>query len=312
MPTIMSRTVFITGANSGIGLATTKIFLANGWNVAATARRPEAATELQQLAAINQAHLLILALDLVSPDTFQPALEDTTEKFGKVDVLVNNAGYGQFGMLEALDIEDYRRQFEVNTFGPIALTKAFLVQITRSKHATFPAEVIYVSSGAAHFGLPLSSAYSGSKAALNLFAESVSHELGALNLPIIVKIVVIHGGVQGTNFLNSTNSAPVLGGLENDGVQVNPHKMEIQQRYGAYAARVLKAFGSMAEGRMPVEAAALKIFGAATDGTKQLRYFIGGSEEGKPLTARMEGVKEGDNDETADDRYIQWMRQKFG
>ncbi|KAI0802957.1 NAD(P)-binding protein [Xylaria sp. FL0064] len=307
----MSRTVFITGANSGIGLATTKIFLTNGWNVVATARKPDAATELQQLVAMDKARLLILTLNLVSAGTFQPALSAATEKFGKVDVLINNAGYGQFGMLEALDMEDYRRQFEVNTFGPIALTKAFLAHITKSENAPTSPEVIYVSSGAAHFGLPLASAYSGSKAALNLFAEALSHELGALNPPIIVKIMVIHGGVQDTNFVNSTNSAPVLNSWHDAAGKVNSDDMEIQQRYGAYAARVFKIFGSMAEGRMPVEAAALKIFNAATDGTKQLRYFIGGSEEGKPMTARMEGVKEGDNEEAADDRYMQWLRQKF-
>ncbi|KAI1345331.1 NAD(P)-binding protein [Xylaria sp. FL0043] len=172
-------------------------------------------------------------------------------------------------------------------------------------------EVIYVSSGAAHFGLPLTSAYSGSKAALNLFAEALSHELGALNPPITVKIIVIHGAVQDTNFVNSTNSAPVLNSWHDAVGKVNSDNMEIQQRYGAYIARVFKIFGSMAEGHLPVEAAALKIFTAVTDGTKQLRYFIGGSEEGKPMTARMEGVKDGENEEAADDRYMQWMRQKF-
>ncbi len=113
----MTRTVFITGTNSGIGLATTKVFLSNGWNVVATARKPEAATDLQQLQKSNGPQLLILPLDLLSEDTFQPALDAAVERFGTIDVLVNNAGYGQLGMMEALSMDDYRRQFEVNTLG---------------------------------------------------------------------------------------------------------------------------------------------------------------------------------------------------
>ncbi|KAI3318256.1 NAD(P)-binding protein [Xylariaceae sp. AK1471] len=308
----MSRTVFITGANSGVGLATTKIFLSNGWNVAATARRPAAATDLQQLVKSNEAHLLVLGLDLVSPETFQPALDATVEKFGKIDVLINNAGYGQFGMMEALSMEDYRRQFEVNIFGPIALTKILLAHFITRSNALFPPQIIYISSGAAHFGLPLSSPYNGSKAALNLFAESVSHELGALNPPVTVKIIVIHGGVKGTNFNNSSNSAPVLdSGEARGGSQDNPHMMEMQQRYGAYAARVFNTFGSIATGSMPVDTPAKRIFEAATDGTKKLRYFIGGSEEEQPILARMKGMKEGDDEDAADDRYFQWMKNKF-
>ncbi|KAI0973537.1 NAD(P)-binding protein [Xylaria arbuscula] len=307
----MSRTVCITGANSGIGLATAKVFLANNWNVVATARKPNAATALQQLATVNEGRLLILPLDLFSLETFQPALEAALEKFGKVHVLINNAGYGQYGMMEALDIEDYRRQFEVNVFGPISLTKQFLSHFT-TRNAPFLPQIIYVSSGAAHFGLPLSSAYNGSKAALNLFAESVSYELGALDPPVIVKIMVIHGGVQGTNFLNSTNSAPVLEGLEASRDSLaHPHKIEMKQKYGTYAAHILRAFGSVAEGRMPVEIPAEKIFAAATDGTKKLRYFIGGSGTDRPMTVRMEGMETDDDEETSDDRYMRRMRGRF-
>ncbi|KAI1295309.1 NAD(P)-binding protein [Xylaria venustula] len=308
----MYHTVFITGANSGIGLATTKVFLENNWNVVATARNLDAATDLQKLATVNEARLLTLPLDLFSVETFQPALEAAIGKFGKVDVLINNAGYGQYGMMEALDIEDYRRQFEVNVFGPISLTKQFLTHCFTTRKTSSPSQVIYVSSGAAHFGLPLSSAYNGSKAALNLFAESVSYELGALDPPVTVKIVVIHGGVHSTNFLHSTNSALVLEELEATHVSpAHPRKIEMMGRYGAYAAHVLRAFGSIAEGRIPVEIPAEKIFTAATDGTRKLRYFIGGSGTDRPMTVRMEGLKREDDEETCDDRYMRWMRERF-
>ena len=115
----MTKTVFITGANSGVGLATTMLFLSKGWNVAATARDVSSAT-LQTLAGesgSDSGNLIIQALDLTKPDTFQPAIDRAVEKFGKVDVLINNAGYGQFGILEQLDIDTIRKNFEVNVFG---------------------------------------------------------------------------------------------------------------------------------------------------------------------------------------------------
>jgi NAD(P)-dependent dehydrogenase (short-subunit alcohol dehydrogenase family) len=113
----MAATVFITGANSGIGLATTKLFLSQSFNVVATARAPSDATDLQDLRKSNETRLLVVALDLLTPQTFQPALDAAVARFGKVDVLVNNAGYGEFGPMEALQMDDYRRQFEVNVFG---------------------------------------------------------------------------------------------------------------------------------------------------------------------------------------------------
>lgn len=113
----MGRTIFITGANSGVGLASTKLFLSKGWNVVATARFPSASVDLQELAKTNHEQLLLHQLDLLKPVTFKPAIDAGIGKFGKIDVLANNAGYGQPGMLELLSMEDYRRQFEVNVFG---------------------------------------------------------------------------------------------------------------------------------------------------------------------------------------------------
>ena len=113
----MARTVFITGANSGVGLATVKVFAREGWNVVATARDPASATHLQEFAHSHEDNILIVVLDMTKPSTYQQALDAAINKFGKVDVLVNNAGYGQFGPLESLEMEDYRRQFDVNVFG---------------------------------------------------------------------------------------------------------------------------------------------------------------------------------------------------
>ncbi len=145
-----------------------------------------------------------------------------------------------------------------------------------------------------------------------MFVESVSHELGALNPPVVVKLIVVHGAVEGTNFGQSSNSTPILGywtAEEDD--RGKPEKAKMQQRYGEYTARVFKAYANITAGGMPTEAPAKKIFEAATDGTKKLRYFIGGSEKGAPLMVRMDGMKEGEDLDAADDRYFQWMVRRF-
>lgn len=122
MSTIMAKTVFITGANSGVGLATTKLFLSKGWNVAATARD----TSSPALQALDEGSgsLLIQYLDLSKAQTFGPAIAGATGKFGQIDVLVNNAGYAQYGVLEQLDIDAIRHNFEVNVFGMVLLQSA--------------------------------------------------------------------------------------------------------------------------------------------------------------------------------------------
>ncbi|POR33084.1 hypothetical protein TPAR_06716 [Tolypocladium paradoxum] len=323
----MARTIFITGANSGVGLATTKLFLQNGWNVVATARAPFSSDELQRLAKSSKERLLLQSLDLLSPDSFQPALDAAVARFKKVDVLLNNAGYGQMGMMEALTVDDYRRQFEVNVFGvffsltellfsnifltnfplptgPIGLTKLFLPHLLATADPDCPPLIIYVSSGAAHFGLPFMSAYNASKSALDLFAEAVSYELGALSPnPVKVKLVVPHGGVQSTNFSSSSNSATVLDLIGKD--------LILAERYGAYAAKAMGTFGQMATKSMPVTRPAERIWEAATDGKTKLRYFVAGEDGGANMDRRFVVKRENESAEDADERYVTSMRDVY-
>ncbi len=108
----MSQTIFITGASSGIGRATAIFFQERGWNVVATMRRPENEKELTQLD-----NVFVTALDVQNPASIADAVEAGIERFGKIEVLLNNAGYGSYGVLEATPMEKVRRQFDVNVIG---------------------------------------------------------------------------------------------------------------------------------------------------------------------------------------------------
>jgi NAD(P)-dependent dehydrogenase (short-subunit alcohol dehydrogenase family) len=109
-----AKTIFITGASSGIGLASAKLFHQLGWNVVATMRTPEKDTELK---ALDPARMLVARLDLQDYASIQPAIQAGINKFSTIDLLLNNAGYGQNGLFEAISRETVQQQFDVNLFG---------------------------------------------------------------------------------------------------------------------------------------------------------------------------------------------------
>ena len=115
----MTKTVLITGTSSGLGRATAKLFQAKGWNVIATMRSPEQEAELTQLE-----NTLVTRLDVQDPASIQSAVQAGLAAFGRIDALVNNAGYGAYGPLEATPMEKIRRQFDVNVLGLLATTQA--------------------------------------------------------------------------------------------------------------------------------------------------------------------------------------------
>src|ERR1700712_1698865 len=112
----MKKTVLITGASSGFGKAAAKLFDTNNWNVIATMRSPEKETELAALS-----NVFISKLDVTDKASIQTTVAAGIEKFGKIDVLVNNAGYGALGAMETATEEQVRQQFEVNFFGLVAV-----------------------------------------------------------------------------------------------------------------------------------------------------------------------------------------------
>jgi NAD(P)-dependent dehydrogenase (short-subunit alcohol dehydrogenase family) len=161
------NTVLITGCSSGIGRMAARLFAARGWNVVATARHPEA---LADLAAPNVA---VLHLDVTDESSIEAAIGAAVARFGRIDALVNNAGYGVFGPLEGISGADLAREFNVNVLGLAAVTRHVLPVMRGQRSGT----IVNVSSIGGRVTSPLASAYYASKFAVEGLSDSLAYEL---------------------------------------------------------------------------------------------------------------------------------------
>jgi NAD(P)-dependent dehydrogenase (short-subunit alcohol dehydrogenase family) len=273
----MSKTVLITGASSGIGRAAAAVFAESGWNVVATMRSPD-----RQTAGTVADNVLVTRLDVLDHASIAAATEAGVARFGKIDALVNNAGFGLSGVFESLPHEKVREQFEVNVLGVMDVTRALLPHFRRNRGGL----IINVSSRAGLVAFPMLSLYCASKYALEGFSESLAFELASQN--IIVKIVEPSGGVTSTSFSERT------------GRERNQNAALAD--YDGFVARTSAIFATMqAATKTSADDVARVILEAATDGTDRLRYFTG-EDTGGFVQARRE-MAEGD--------YIAFMRSRF-
>ena len=183
----MANTILITGASSGIGKATAKLFHEEGWDVIATMRNPDAEDELNQLP-----NVLVTKLDVTDESSIKAAVVESIAKFGRIDVLVNNAGYGAAGPLETFPMENIRRQFETNVIGLIATTKAVLPHMRAAKSGV----IVNISSVGGKITFPLMSLYHGTKFAVEGLTEALSYELE----PLGIKTKIVEPGAIKTDF----------------------------------------------------------------------------------------------------------------
>lgn len=276
----MKRTVLITGASSGFGKVTAKLFAKNGWNVVATMRRPQKEQEKEK-ELIGLGDVLVTRLDVQDRDSIEQAIEAGIARFGRIDALINNAGFGLFGVFEATSREKIQEQFDVNVFGVMDVTRAILPHFRKNKGGL----IINVSSGAGIFALPMISLYCASKFALEGFSESLSYELASQN--IVVKIVE-PGGVVSTNFGKRSGQEALRNASIAD--------------YDAFVTRMNAVFAGLRGERRATEAdVAEVIYEAATDGTNQLRYVA--TKDILPLVKARR--------ETSEKEYMELMRTRF-
>lgn len=243
----MDATVLITGASSGIGEAAARHFQAHGWNVVATMRTPEKGQELAALEGVS-----VLRLDVNDPVSIDEAVTATLDRFGRLDVLVNNAGYALVGPFEAMDDEQIRRQFETNVFGLMRVTRAVLPILREQRSGT----IVNVASIGGRLAFPLYSPYHGTKWAVEGFSESLQYELE----PFGIRVRIVEPGPIRTDFYD--RSMEVVG---TDG-------------FGVYDAFVEQAMSTMnaygPQGRPPEDVAEV-IWHAATSSSRRMRYPVG-------------------------------------
>ena len=193
----MDKVALVTGSSSGIGLETSLALAKDGYRTFASMRDTGKAIELQEAAKKENLSIDVIELDVDKEDSIMSAVKKVMSEAGRIDVLVNNAGYGQFGCTEDVPIEDFRKQFETNFFSIVRIIQE-VAPIMRKQGSGV---IVNISSVVGRMGLPGSPAYISTKFALEGFSECLRYELGQFG----VKTTIIEPGVVKTNFFKSMN-----------------------------------------------------------------------------------------------------------
>ena len=250
------KTIFITGASTGLGKATAKLFASKGWHVIATMRKPENEKELNQIDNIS-----LLPLDVTNPAQIKETVKKAVSS-GDIDVVFNNAGYGLIGPLESTTDEQLVRQLDTNILGVIRVTQAFIPYFRQKQSGLF----ISTTSIGGLITFPFSSVYHASKWPLEGWSESLAFELSKIGVGIKT---VSPGGIK-TDFI----------GRSLDNSEHPAYKKWVDNLYAGISA---DHFSS-------AEQIAAVVYEAATDGKDKLRYLAG--EDAKELYA--ERLRDGD------------------
>jgi len=181
----MSQVAVISGCSSGIGRATAELLAKNGFKVYATMRNTDEIS-------FDDDNIQTALLDVNSQESIDSAIDIILENEGKIDVLINNAGYGLIGSIEDCSIDEIKSQFETDFFGPARMIKKIVPRMRERKSGI----IINISSIAGQIGFPFSSAYSSSKFALEGMTDSLRQELGEYE----IKLSLIEPGVVKTKF----------------------------------------------------------------------------------------------------------------
>ncbi len=256
----MNKTIFITGASSGLGKMTAKLFASKGWTVIATMRNPEKETELVHLPNI---HLLKLDLN----NTKQIAeIAAEAEKISSVDVVFNNAAYGLLGAFEGTTDEQLAQQINTNFLATILVSKAFLPYL-RTRNSGL---IMTVTSSTANIPYPFVAVYAATKSALETWTEGMSYELNHFG----IKVKTIVPAYMQTNFGNNA--------------QIISHQ-DYQEVFNQYLMTMRADSGAK---RDTPEDIAKIVYEAATDNKEQLHYTAGSLSTSEYEWLKKDGIEQ--------------------
>ncbi|NOT47034.1 MAG: SDR family oxidoreductase [Acidobacteria bacterium] len=242
----MENVVLITGASSGIGLHTAKLFQTKNWKVAATMRVPEKADGLKNIVDVE-----CIRLDVTDVDSIKSAIAATLEKFGRIDAVVNNAGFAVVGPFEAATQEQIERQMQTNVYGLMNVCREILPYFREQKRGT----IVNVASMGGRLTFPLYSIYHASKWAVEGFSESLQFEVKDFN----IKIKIIEPGPIKTDFYERSMSISKKDGLT---------------AYDNFVARAMPNMQKAGETGPDGSVVAQVIYDAVTDDSWKMRYPV--------------------------------------
>jgi NAD(P)-dependent dehydrogenase (short-subunit alcohol dehydrogenase family) len=248
----MEKVAVVTGASSGIGFETTLALARDGYHTYATMRDITKSDKIKELGEKNGLKISVLELDVDNDNSVKVAIKKILDEKQRIDVLVNNAGWGLWGCVEDVSVDEFKTQFETNFFSVIRLIQE--VGPTMRKQGS--GKIINISSVAGRIGFPASPAYISSKFALEGLSESLRLEMA----PFGVDVIIIEPGVIKTNFLNPVRLAK---------------KSESGTAYRDITTKVVSGVKMMAEMGTPPKEVADTIVKSINDDKPLPRYIVG-------------------------------------
>jgi NAD(P)-dependent dehydrogenase (short-subunit alcohol dehydrogenase family) len=247
------KVAIVTGSSSGIGLESALLLARNGYITYATMRSPEKDTSIKTVVQKEGLPIRVVQLDVTDDSSVKNAVDHIISEAGRIDVLVNNAGYGLGGALEDLSMEEIKSQYETNLFGLIRVTQAVLPTMRKQRSG----RILNLSSGAGIFGYPGGSAYVSTKFAVEGLSESIAYELE----PFGIKVILIEPGFIRTNFANV--------------MVVAKKAQDPASPYSELMQKIMASASELAKNPSDAELVANVILDAASNPNPRLRYLAG-------------------------------------
>jgi NAD(P)-dependent dehydrogenase (short-subunit alcohol dehydrogenase family) len=253
-PNYNNKTAVVTGSSTGIGFETALLLARSGFHTYASMRDLKKSKNIAEIANTENLPLTVVQLDVKDDSSVKDAIGKIIAESKRIDVLVNNAGYGLFSPLEDVTLDQVKEQFETNFFGAIRVMHEVIPTMRKQRDGI----IVNVSSLVGRIGLPLSSAYVATKFALEGLSESMRYELNEFG----VNVILVEPGVIKTNFIENLKTADTT--------------LKSESPYADLVDRISKEFGKMMDNiSSPPKLVAEAILHAITSKLPEIRYVVG-------------------------------------